>query len=392
MTDETPDRTDDETGASARPSEEAGVPALRPAADDNDNDDAPQRSRRRWPWIAALLVILAGAVALYLEPWSDGPLRVTVETVERGPVTRVLAVNGRMAAVHSVDIRARVGGMLRGVPVAEGDSVEEGDILAWIDAAGQRAVVRQAVAGLDAALVAEAQARDALDRAEALGETIPRTEREAAERALRTARQEVERATARVDQAQVQLEHHTVRAPISGTVLALNVEQGQTIDPATRLMTLADLGALIVEADVDEAYATQIRKGQGATLQLSGEAGTREGRVSFVSQRVDADTGGLAVELSFDQPLRAPVGMTVTTNIVVERHEDAITVPRAAIEDGAVYVVVDRVALRRPVTVIDWPAARLVVTDGLDVGDVLITDAEPVTEGEVVRVAEVTAP
>jgi len=248
------------------------------------------------------------------------------------------------------------------------------------------------VAGLDSALVAEAQARDALDRAEALGETIPRTEREAAERALRTARQEVERATARVDQAQVQLEHHTVRAPISGTVLALNVEQGQTIDPATRLMTLADLGALIVEADVDEAYATQIRKGQGATLQLSGEAGTREGRVSFVSQRVDADTGGLAVELSFDQPLRAPVGMTVTTNIVVERHEDAITVPRAAIEDGAVYVVVDRVALRRPVTVIDWPAARLVVTDGLDVGDVLITDAEPVTEGEVVRVAEVTAP
>src|SRR6056297_848784 len=196
MTDETPDRTDDETGASARPSEKAGVPALRPAAD--DNDDAPQRSRRRWPWIAALLVILAGAVALYLEPWSDGPLRVTVETVERGPVTRVLAVNGRMAAVHSVDIRSRVGGMLRGVPVAEGDSVEEGDILAWIDAAGQRAV--------------EAQARDALDRAEALGETIPRTEREAAERALRTARQEVERATARFDQAQVQLEHHTVRA------------------------------------------------------------------------------------------------------------------------------------------------------------------------------------
>jgi len=296
-------------------------------------------------------------------------------------------VNGRIAAVHSVDIRALVGGTLGDLPVAEGDTVDEGDMLARIDSAGQQAVVRQAVAGLDAALVAEARARDALDRAEALGVNISRTEREAAERALMTARQDVARATAQVDQAQVQLEDHTMRAPMAGTVLSLNVEPGQAIDPATVLMTIADLDRLIVETDVDEAYATQIREGQSATLQLSGEAETREGRVGFVSQRVDPDTGGLAVKLSFDQPLRAPVGLTVTTNIVVERHEDAITAPRAAIEDGAVYVVVDGLALRRPVSVIDWPAERLVVTEGLAPGDVLITDAEGLSEGRMVKVA-----
>jgi len=93
------------------------------------------------------------------------------------------------------------------------------------------------------------------------------------------------------------------------------------------------------------------------------------------------------VKLSFDQPLRAPVGLTVTTNIVVERHEDAITAPRAAIADGAVYVVVDGLALRRPVSVIDWPAERLVVTEGLAPGDVLITDAEGLSEGRMVKVA-----
>ena len=180
-------------------------------------------------------------------------------------MTRVLAVNGRIAAVHSVDIRALVGGTLGDLPVAEGDTVDEGDMLARIDSAGQQAVVRQAVAGLDAALVAEARARDALDRAEALGVNISRTEREAAERALMTARQDVARATAQVDQAQVQLEDHTMRAPMAGTVLSLNVEPGQAIDPATVLMTIADLDRLIVETDVDEAYATQIREGQSAT-------------------------------------------------------------------------------------------------------------------------------
>jgi RND family efflux transporter MFP subunit len=382
MTDETPTEAKDAARPAAPHAEASGVPALRP------QPVAPARARpRRWPWVAALVLALAGAVVLYFQPWSDRAVPVTIETVERGPVTRVLAVNGRIAALHSVDIRALVGGTLGDLPVAEGDTVAEGDVLARIDSAAQQAVVRQAVAGLDAALVAEARAHDALDRAVALGANIPRTEREAAERELMTARQDVARATAQVDQAQVQLENHTMRAPMAGTVLSLNVEPGQAIDPATVLMTLADLDRLIVETDVDEAYATQIREGQEALLQLSGEAGTREGRVSFVSQRVDPDTGGLAVELSFDQPLRAPVGLTVTTNIVVERHEDAITAPRAAIEDGAVYVVVDGLALRRPVSVIDWPAERLVVTEGLATGDVLITDAEGLSEGQMVKVA-----
>jgi len=369
---------------SARVSDTSGLPALRPEA---PSSAAPGRVRRRvWPWGVALGLALAGAAALYLQPWSNTPVAVVVETVELAPVARVLAVNGRIAALHSVDIRALVGGTLRDLPLAEGDSVQHGDILARIDAATQQAILRQAVAGLDAALVAEARARDALDRAVALGQNIARTERDAADRALLTAAQEVARATAQVDQAQVQLDNHTLHAPMAGTVLALNVEPGQTIDPATVLMTLADLDQLIVETDVDEAYATQISAGQPAVLQLAGEAETRPGRVSFVSQRVDAGTGGLAVELSFDAPLRAPVGLTVSTNIVVDERSAAITAPRAAIDGEAVFVVTDGIATRRPVSVIDWPAARLIVTEGLEPGDVLITDAAGLADGQAVRV------
>jgi hypothetical protein len=73
-------------------------------------------------------------------------------------------------------------------------------------------------------------------------------------------------------------------------------------------MTVADLGELVVEADVDEAYATQIAEGQPAVLQLAGETGTRDGHVSFVSRRVDVDTGGLAVKIAFDAPVDGPRG------------------------------------------------------------------------------------
>ncbi|MDP3342275.1 efflux RND transporter periplasmic adaptor subunit [Frigidibacter sp.] len=313
-----------------------------------------------------------------------------METAALAPVTRVLAVNGRIAAAHSVDVRALVGGSLADVSVAEGDNVQAGVDIARIDAGTQQAVLRQAVAGLDAALVAAAQAKDSFARAEALGANVARTALDTAARALQSAEQEVARATAVVDQAQVQLEYSTIRAPMTGTVLDLNVDPGQSIDSSTVLMTIADLGQLVVETDVDEAYATQIRVGLPAVLQLAGETIPRDGRVSYVSQRVDAATGGLAVELLFDAPVSAPVGLTVTINIIVDSRDAALTAPRAAIQTGdggdAVFVVSDGKAQRRPVSVIEWPAARLVVTEGLTPGDVLILDASGITEGQAVRV------
>ena len=147
----------------------------------------------------------------------------------------------------------------------------------------------------------------------------------------------------------------------------------------------------MVETDVDEAYATQITTGLPAVLQLSGEAKTRSGHVSFVSGRVDASTGGLAVKIGFDAAVSAPVGLTVTANIVVDQQAAAITVPRAALVQGtgsaAVFVVAEGVARLRPVSVVDWPATRLIVTKGLAAGDVVILDATGISDRLAVIVA-----
>lgn len=366
-----------------------GGPRL-PAVRAEPATPGPRRSRRIWLWAVAGILAGVAGLGLYFQPWASGPLAVAVETATLAPATRVLAVNGRIAARHMVDVRALVGGRLVDVPVAEGDSVERNDVLARIDAAAQQAIVRQAVASLDAALVAEAQAKDTLARTQALGPNVARTALETAARAVQSAEQEVARATALVDQAQVQLENFTIRARMTGTILALSVEPGQSIDPSTLLMTIADLDQLIVETDVDEAYATQIRADLPAVMQLAGETAPRDGRVTRVSQQVDAATGGLAVELGFDAPVRAPVGLTVTINIIVDSLDAAITVPRAAIRSGdtgdAVFVITDGTAHRRAVSVIDWPAARLIVTDGLGPGEVLILDATGITDGQPVRV------
>jgi multidrug efflux pump subunit AcrA (membrane-fusion protein) len=122
---------------------------------------------------------------------------------------------------------------------------------------------------------------------------------------------------------------------------------------------------------------------------LAGSTETRSGAVSFVAPRVDPDTGGLAVKIGFDAPLLAPVGLTVTANITVDSRT-ALTVPRAALRDGSVFVLRAGKAVQTPVTVIDWPAARLIVTAGLETGDRVITDSTGLSDGLAVTATAAT--
>jgi len=366
------------------------VPALR----DAPQAPSPAKARpatRLWYWGLGGLLAAALGLALYLQPWAAATTEVPFETVVMAPATRVLAINGRIAAAQSVDLRPLVSGVLTDVSVAEGDDIAVGETLAMIDASSQQAVVRQAVAALDAALVAQDQAQAIHARNEALGNNVARTERETSARAEQSATQEVARMRALFEAAQIQLADFTISAPIAGTVLSLDVDPGQSVDPTTILMTLADLSRLKVETDVDEDYATQILRDQDAVLQLAGETTLRDGRVSTVSQRVDTATGGLAVTLAFDDPVTAPIGLTVTANIIVDSRAEAMTLPRAAIvtdaQGTAVFVVADGIALRRSVQVIDWPAARLIVTSGVAPGDIVIADATGIADGQAVSEA-----
>jgi RND family efflux transporter MFP subunit len=251
-------------------------------------------------------------------------------------------------------------------------------------------VVRQTQAALDAGLIAQAQADAAFLRAEALTRSLSRSAIDTAESTANAAAQDVVRLTALLEQARLQLDRFAVTAPITGTVLSIDTEPGQLVDPTAAFMTLADLGSLVVETDIDETYATRIAKGMPVLIQLAGAARTRPGHVTAVSSQVDATTGGLAIKVAFDDPVAAPVGLTATMNIVVETLDAAISVPRAALvetsQGRSLFVVAAGLARKTAVTVIEWPAERLLVTAGLHAGDVIITEAAGVTDGAAVKV------
>lgn len=349
------------------------------------------RSRRRWPKrpvvIALVLALLALAAYAYVaRPWEERIPVYAAEILEPGPISLVLAVNGRVAPRQSVSVRPPVSARVVSVEADEGEAVNEGQVLARLDDAQARAEVDQANAAVEAGLVTVQQAEARVERAEALGENVARSTLEDAARDLDAARNEVARLRAVQAQAQSRLAQYTIEAPLDGVILERSVEPGQLADTQSAMFEVADLKRLHVETDVDEIYASRVRQGLKALMLPVGETVARDGEVDFASPSVDPATGGRAIRIGFTEPADLPVGLTVNVNIYVDEFDDALSVPRSALltegSDTSVLVIEDGVVTERLVDVLDWPAERVKVNDGLEAGDAVILDPGVATVGE----------
>jgi RND family efflux transporter MFP subunit len=354
---------------------------------DSQNPASRRRPSRRRIGFIIVLALLAGATAYAVieRPWEEKPTQLAVERVEAGPVTQVLAVNGRVAARNSVTVRSAVSAKALTVAVEVGDSVAEGQLLAQLDAAVAEAQVKQAEAALQAQLVSQRQAEAVSARADALGENATRSTREDAALALAGAINQTTRLQGALDEANRQLEQYSIESPIAGVVLSRDVDQGQLVDAQTELFVVADTSDLVVETDVDELYSSQISTGLAALLRPVGHTLARPGTVVFAAPTVDAATGGRATRIAFDEPLSLPVGLTVNANIIVNEVADALSVSRSAlVTEGTtsrVLVIENGLVAARMVEFSDWPAERVIVTSGLAAGDVVILDPQGVEPG-----------
>ena len=360
------------------------------AGSDKSSRPVIRRRKRRWFWlIIALLALSAGGAYAVLEkPWVARPKAVASETLATGPVSQVLAVNGRVAARTSVTVRAAVSAQAVAVAASEGDEVAAGQVLVRLDDSLVQSQLQQAQAALEAQEVRQSQAAAAADRTRALGDNAPRSSLEDAELALAGAINETARLKAALEQVEKQRDQYVITAPIAGVVLTRGVDQGQLVDPQTQLFTIADTSDLVVETDVDELYSSRVSKGLKALLKPVGATVAQNGTVVFAAPTVDAATGGRAIKIAFDDPVSLPVGLTVNANVIVEEVPEALSIPRAAIltegTQSHVMVIVDGVAQLRAISFDDWPADRVIVTNGLAPGDVVILVPTAIKAGDMV--------
>jgi len=342
------------------------------------------------------LAALATIVLVSAGYWLLAPRGKEVATfvVKTAPAVRILAINGRIRPRLQVDIRPTLGGELVALPFDVGDRVVAGQILARIDDAPETAAIAEAEASVQTQQATLAQARRDLARFEALSQFAIRRDVEQRRLAVVEGERELSRRRASVMQARELRDRRVLRAPFAGVILERLVDPGQAVGLESVIYRLADLSSPEVTIEVDEIYAAEIRPGIEAMISLPGQNRQLRAKVLHVEPRVDPATGARDVRLGLvDAAIDAPSGLTVTVNLVIEKRDRAISVPRSVIiqsGSGAKVRVIgdDNVVIERPISFVDWPAEEVIVTSGIKPGERILADPDSAQPGEKIRRAE----
>jgi len=361
------------------------------------------------------VLLLLGACGGGAPPAPPAP-EVGVFVAEPRAVTTYVEVPGRVQAVRTAQVRARVDGIVQRRVYDEGSDVSAGQTLFLIDPREARAELGVAQASLKRAEAMAANARQDVERYSGLVEdqAISKQEYDAAVARLRTAEADVAQMRAQVDRASLTLGYTTVTAPIAGRASRAQVTEGALVSAssATLLTTIEDL---------DPVYVNFSRSGS-ELLRMRGElrSGARElpeldkvdvtlvldngskyahtGHIDFLDLAIDEATGTAAVRAVVPNPERALLpGQFVRARIASGVLPQAFLVPQAAVQvsdQGASVLLVGRNNLVevRPITLGDLQGDSWVVKGGLQGGDrVIVNGLQMIRPGMPVRIAGAAA-
>jgi len=241
---------------------------------------------------------------------------VTAAAVLEKPVNETQEFSGRLAAVEQVEIRPRVSGFITAVHFKAGSEVKKGQVLFTIDARPLQAEVERAEAAAYSARAKADLAKLELARAERLLADKAIAQREFDEKAagMKELDANARAAQASLEAARLNLGYTKVVAPIDGRVSKAEVTLGNLVDANVVLTSVVSTNRIYASFDGDED--TYLRVGRAAArgehvpvkIGLANETGfPHEGKLEFVDNRLDANTGSVRMRAVFENTDRALV-------------------------------------------------------------------------------------
>lgn len=377
----------------------------------------PAPGRRTWivGGVLALIVLLGGGAWLALSARGALPVHTAVAQPMGGGSAgaSVLDATGYVTARREATVSAQITGKVTEVLFDEGDRVSAGQVIARLDDTAQRAALAQAQAQLQSARSVlnedEAQlAQYARDRArnedlvkrnlvsqQALEQA--RTQVDTQTALVQSQREQIDLAQANVRAAQVQLDYCTVHAPFSGVVIAKAAQVGEMVSPLsagggftrTGIGTLVDMDSLEIEVDVNEAYINRVEPGQPVESVLNAYPDWRiPSHVIAIIPTADRSKATVKVRIGFnlkdarivpDMGVRVSFEEKAAAGAAAQQRPRGVLVPAGALrKDGnedVVFVLKDRRAQRRAVTLGAASGDSRQVLAGLSPGESVIVDA-----------------
>lgn len=364
---------------------------------------------------ACLAANLFGSVQAASAPNAKLPV-VAVQAVEMLPQTVSRRLAGRVTALHTVNITARVSGEIKEVAFADGALVKKGDVLRLDDVQYQAALESANAAVMQAQAEALYAERD-YKRQQALYEqkASSRDVLDAAERTAKTSAAALASAKAALITAEDNLKHCVIAAPMDGRMSFTNYSAGNYVTAAgsasTTLATLVSVSPVRVRAalsmkDIAGLFGSiaELQKSAAVQAELSdGSVLSEIGRITAVDNAADEKTDTLYAAAEFTDPLgRLVPGSTVTITITLSKPDSLFPAvqPSAlqhdaegayvwvvnAPQDGAPKTQKRRVEVGRAVNGLQ------LITAGLQKDDVVVVEGmQKAGEGKTVKVLQAAA-
>ena len=323
-------------------------------------------------------------------------------TINKSDISVPLKYSATLKGTSDVTIKPQVSGQLMEVCITEGQQVKKNQVLFRIDSRNAQLELESAEANLAAAIASESSAKLEYESNQNLYAKgiVSKYMLESAENSYKSAQASVAQYRAAANRARVNLGYCTITAPVDGIIGSVPVFAGDQVDASTYLTMVSGNAKMYAEFSVSESVLEERASAANdqATMESfpdvtwyfkSGAEYPRKGRITSITGTVDRTTGALTCKATFPNPDGILYSGIQGTVVIPYDVKDVIVIPQNAVvrlqNKSLVYKVgEDNCAYSAIVTTVGIGSDRdLVVTSGLEVGDVIVTEgANNVYEGQ----------
>ena len=355
-----------------------------------------QMTRKKWAILILTVIIVpinynktSGFITGLIQRQAmKMPKEVEVDNPHIKAVNVSAESTGRVEAKYSIDLVARVPGFLLKKHFKEGDFVKKGQLLFQIDPREYQIEVNNSQANVNQYSALLKNAQQELNRANALvkEDLISRSD---ADQSLASRNQNkalYDAARQQLELARVNLSYTSIKSPIDGRIGKVNITEGNYVTPTS--------GSLVNISSVNPVYVTFSLKGddfvkllkasnhfKDAQVKVQFDDGTwydKIGKINFVDNKIDKDSGSVTMRATFDNTKSWLVpGAYMKVEITAPKLVKFMTIPQSCTKGDAmsgyyVWAVEDNKAVKKNIKVSDVVDNNWIVDSGLNLSDTIV--------------------
>jgi multidrug efflux system membrane fusion protein len=323
---------------------------------------------------------------------TEQTVPVSVETAKMASFPVLLSGLGSVLPFNTVTVRSRVDGEIVNIAFKEGQTVQQGDLLAQIDPRPYQAAVDQARAKKSQDEATLKNAKLDLDRYTTLAKQdfASRQQLDTQTSAVAQGTSLVQADQAALDNAETQLSYTSIKAPITGRVGFRLVDQGNIVNASAQngIVVITQVQPISVLFALPENQIDRINKALARgkvsvnAFTSDGSRKLADGTLAVINNQVDTTTGVIQLKATFENKDNALwPGQAVSAKVLVDTLDSVVVIPQAAVQHGQqglwTYVVTgDKRVETRPLQLGETNNDSAVVLKGVSAGEQVVTGGQ----------------